>query len=195
MNERDLDFLFEVGSHRNMARGWKQHLGTDVASNLEHSFRVVMIALLLARKEKITDEEKVIKMALLHDLAESRVSDLSIVQKVYVKADENRAFKDLIAGTSFPDFKDVMHEYEERKSPESRIVKDADNLDIEVELKELEERGSKLPDRWKHFRKKIRNEKLYTESAKKLWDMLQTADVARWHLETNKWVLMPEAGK
>ena len=42
-------------------------------------------------------------MALVHDMAETRVSDHSYVQKVYVQADEHSAANDLFAGTSFED--------------------------------------------------------------------------------------------
>jgi hypothetical protein len=41
----------------------------------------------------------------------------------------------------------------------------------------------------------VRNEKLYTESAKKLWDSLNEVDVDSWHMETNKWNRIPDAGK
>jgi putative hydrolases of HD superfamily len=167
----------------------------DCANIIEHSYRVVWIALILARKIGNVNEEKLMKIALAHDIAETRVSDLSYVQKVYTKADEEAAMRDILAETSFPDFEQLIHEYEQRESLESKIVKDADNLDIDLEMRELEERGSKLPAKWKSFRDVIRNEKLYTEAAKELWDALQTADVADWHIATNKWVKIPEAGR
>lgn len=196
MNRRDIEFLFEIGSMRNVPRGWQQHVGIPCANNLEHSFRVVFLALILARMEGLKNEEKIIKMALVHDLAETRTTDLSYVQKVYVSADEEAAARDLFDNTSLVDLnKDVLAEYERRETIEAKIVKDADNLDIDLEQKELEERGSLLPKKWKKFRRLIRDEKLYTESAKKLWDHLQKADVADWHMLANKWKKIPSAGK
>jgi putative hydrolase of HD superfamily len=196
MHERDIEFLFEIGTLRNMERGWKQHLAMDCASDPEHSFRVAFLALMLARKEGVKNEEKIIKMALMHDIAETRISDHSYMQKVYVTADEERAAKDLFAGTLLDDLRtDILREFEERKSIEAKIVKDADNLDVDLELKELEERGSKLPAKWIRTRKKIREEKLYTESAKVFWDELQKSDPASWHLTANKWFKLPGAGK
>lgn len=196
MKNRDIEFLFEIGTLRNVDRGWKQHLAMDCASDPEHSFRVAFLALMLARKEGVKNEEKIIKMALVHDLAESRISDHSYMQKVYVTADEERAAKDLFAGTSLGDLQaDILHEFEERRSPEAKIVKDADNLDIDIELKEFEERGSKLPPKWKATREMVRNEKLYTKAAKEFWDALQGADPASWHLTANKWFKVPDAGK
>jgi putative hydrolases of HD superfamily len=196
MHERDIEFLFEIGTLRNMDRGWKQHLGMECASDPEHSFRVALLALMIARREGVKDEGKIMKMALVHDLAETRTSDHSYMQKVYVTADEESAAKDLFAGTILDDLRtEILKEYIERASIEAKIVKDADNLDVDLELKELEERGSKLPAKWIHTRKKIREEKLYTKTAKSFWDELQTADPSSWHLTTNKWFKMPEAGK
>ena len=196
VNKRDLDFLYEIGSLRNVPRGWRQHLGMDCASDLEHMYRVMWISLILARMEGVKDEEKVLKMALVHDVAETRTSDHSYVQKVYVTADEESAARDAMIGTSISDMQSsILEKYEKRDSIESKIVKDADNLDIDLELKEIEEHGSKLPEKWAQFRKIVRDEKLYTDSAKKLWDEIQVSDVQSWHLAANKWVRDPNAGK
>lgn len=194
--DRNIDFLYEIGSLRNIQRGWRQHFGMDVANILEHTMRVVFLALILARKEGAKDEEKIIKMALVHDLAETRTTDLSYVQKVYVNADEEKSADHLFEGTNIWDLRSkVLHEYEERKSIESRIVKDADNLDIDIELKELEERGSLLPKKFEVFRKHVRKEKLYTKSAKKMWDDIQKSDPVNWHKLANKWIKLPNSGK
>lgn len=195
-NKRDLDFLYELGSLRNVQRGWRQHVGMDVANDLEHSLRVAWIAMILARMEGVKDDEKIIKMALVHDIAETRVSDLSYVQKAYATADEQAAADDLFRGTSLEDLNsEVLHEYKDRQSIESKIVKDADNLDLDLEMRELEERGSQLPKKWYNMRKSLRDEKLYTESAKKLWDMIQEVDIDEWHISYNKFNKFPDAGR
>lgn len=194
---RDLEFLYEIGSLRNMQRGWRQHLGVDCANDLEHTMRVVFLALILARRIGGCDENKIIKMALTHDLCETRTSDLSYVQKVYVSMDEARATKDMFAGTLLEDYADLVAEWEKRESLEAKIVKDADNLDVDMELMELDEQGHKLPTKWvtASNRVKVRNEKLYTEEAKKLWDEIHSSDPASWHMGTNKWKTDPTAGK
>ncbi len=195
-NKRDLDFLYELGSLRNVQRGWRQHVGMDVANDLEHSLRVAWIAMILARMEGVHSDEKIIKMAMVHDIAETRVSDLSYVQKAYATADEQAAADDIFRGTSLEDLNsDILHEYKERKSIESKIVKDADNLDLDLEMRELEERGSQLPKKWYNMRKALRDDKLYTESAKKLWDMIQEVDIDEWHISYNKFNKFPDAGR
>lgn len=194
--QRDIELLYEIGSLRNVPRGWRQHLGMDCASDLEHTMRVVFLALMLGRREGGVDEAKILKMALVHDLPETRVSDHSIVQKVYVtNIDEEGAARDMFQDTELQDYFDVFREFEERDCLEAKIVKDADNLDIEIELRELDEAGSKLPEKWRSFRRKVRDEKLYTNAAKEFWDELQHSDPASWHLSTNKWLSIPDAGK
>jgi putative hydrolases of HD superfamily len=196
MPNRDIDFLYEIGSLRNVPRGWRQHLGFDVASDLEHTIRLIWIALIISRMEGKGDENKIIRMALVHDMPETRVSDLSYVQKVYVKADEEKAADDMFKDTIVNDFREILHDYEKRESIESKIVKDADNLDVDLELKEIEEMGSKLPAKWEKLnRRMVRDQKLYTESAKKLWDEIQASDPSNWHRNMNKWITDPNAGK
>ena len=194
MSKRDLEFLYELGSMRNIPRAWIQHLATDVASNLEHMMRVVFLALLIARKEGVKSEEKIVKMALVHDMAETRTSDLAYVHKVYTTTDDARAVHDQLEGTSFADFEDILHEYKERKSIEAKIVKDADNLDIDLELKELMEQGNQVAVKKQPLRKFVRDKKLYTKTAKKLWDEIQKSDPSSWHLSANKWLKVPNAG-
>ncbi|MGH7141755.1 MAG: HD domain-containing protein, partial [Minisyncoccia bacterium] len=163
MTNRDIEFLFEIGSMKNVDRSWSQMLGMKCATNLEHSFRVAFVALLIARREaaahraKGISEEKILKMALIHDLPEARTQDLHYIGKVYASTNDEKAAADLFAGTTFRDLnEDILHEYERRESFEARAIKDADNLDVDIELKELEERGSALPKKWAANRRIVR---------------------------------------
>ncbi len=195
MNKRDLEFLYEIGTLRTMQRGWGQHINQNTASVAEHMYRVMWLALIISRMEKQGDESKIIKMALAHDVAETRTSDLSYVQKVYVKADEHKALHDIFKDTILEDFaSEVVVEYDKRESIEAKIVKDADNLDIDLEMKELAANGMQFPPEWPEFRKMIHDKKLYTESAKKIWNQIQQDNIHNWHVVANKWLKIPEAG-
>lgn len=195
-SSRDIEFLYEIGSLRNLQRGWRQHFGLDCANDLEHTMRVVFLSMILAKRiNQPTDEKKLLLMALVHDLAETRVSDLGYVQKVYVKTDEAIAAHDLFEQTSLADLEQILKEFEKKNCLEAKIVKDADNLDVDLEIKELEEKGSRLAGKWSVLRKKVRDEKLYTQEAKNLWDEIQNSDPADWHLKTNKWLKIEGAGK
>jgi len=149
----------------------------------------------LGAAEGGADENVIIKMAMVHDIGETRVSDLNYIQKVYVKPDEESAARDLFAGTLFSDFEDVLNWYEARDSLEAKLVKDANNLDVDIELKELANRGSQLPKKWEQNRLMVRNTKLYPSAAKTFWNELQSSDPASWHLSANKWERMPDVGK
>ncbi len=195
MFKRDIEFLFEIGTLRHFVRDWKRVLGMESASVTEHIFRVAFLALLIARGEKCADEEKILKMALMHDIPEIRTGDTGYVQAVYAKNDENRAIRDMLSETGFTDFADVLAEYNERKTMAAKIVKDADNLDVDFEIKELGERGSLFPGKAKRIRRFVRNTKLYTSTAKKMWDELQKSDPSAWHLKSNKWVQAKREGR
>jgi putative hydrolase of HD superfamily len=184
----DINLLFEIGSLCNVPRGWRQHLGLDCASVLEHTLRVAWLALIIARREGRGDEGRILRLALIHDLSETRTSDLSYVQKVYAQADDQAAVDDSLKGTSLADYAGLFKEYETRDSIEAKIVKDADNLDIDLELKELEEKGSRLPAKLSELRRVVRDQQLHTESARRLWDEIQAADISDWHLKANKLV-------
>lgn len=189
MKNRNLEFLYEVASLRNVQRGWRQHMATDCANVLEHTMRVVWLALLIARREgKTVDENKIMKMALIHDLPEARTSDLSYVQKKYATTDEVKAADDMFADTLLPDFRELLKEYDERTCLEAHIVKDADHLDIDMEMKEFEEKGHALPGKWAEYREKIiHDKKLYTESAKQMWNEIKTSEPSDWHMNSNKY--------
>lgn len=195
-NHRDIEFLYEVSSLRHLPRTWQQQLGLDVANDLEHTMRVIWLSLLLARREAFKNEEKIIKMALVHDIAETRTGDFNYMHKVYVKADEAKAASHLFAGTSLVDFDTkILSEYIRRRSLAAKIVKDADNLDVDFELRELANQGSLMLTKWRKTRQMVRDKKLYTKSAKMLWDELDKVDVADWHMTANKWFKIPSAGK
>lgn len=179
--ERDLEFLYEVGSLRFLQRTWKQFLNPDFENISEHIFRVTWIALVLAKHEQARDHEKIIKMALVHDLPESRTGDVNSVHKLYAKRQGEKAVKDIFQQTALKELVKIWEEYEERESVESKIVKDADNLDVDLELIEQEFRGHKLTDLWKKKRKQSVYKNLYTKSAKSLWKIIYVSNPHDWH--------------
>ncbi len=99
--KRDIELLFEIGCLRYMPRSWKRFFNPDVANNAEHTLRVAWIALLLAKYESVNNEEKILKMALIHDLSESRTGDVDYLSRQYVERKEERAMKDIVQDTVF----------------------------------------------------------------------------------------------
>ncbi len=182
--ERDIEFLYEMGTIRYIQRTWRQFLNPDFANLAEHHFRVAWIALMLAKQEGVTDTEKVLKMALMHDIAESRTGDVNYLQRQYVIRNEEEGIADILADTSLAaEFLAVLKEYEERQSIEAKIVKDADNLDVDFELQEQSSRGHKIAEEWVEMRRDVQRAKLFTESAKRMAAQMREVSPHAWHVK------------
>ena len=74
----------------------------------------------------------------------------------------------------------AWREYEERKTIESKIVKDADWLDVDLEIREQKAAGRKHMEAWDHNRGLV-EKLLYTKSGKKMWRRIQTSDPSDWY--------------
>lgn len=179
----DIDFLYEMGSFRFVERTWRQYFRGDLENNAEHAFRVSWIALILARREGVTDYGKIMQMALFHDVPESRTGDTHILSRLYAKRDEIGAVRDILADTSLAeDFGKLWDEYEKRESIESKIVKDADTLDVDMEIMEQTPLNPTLSESFKKMRRESVYPKLYTQSARELFDEINAVDPGRWVL-------------
>jgi len=116
-------------------------------------------------------------MCLLHDLAEGRISDLNYVHQMYVHKFEEKAVHDLAEPLPFgADIKAIIEEYEKRKSPESMIAKDADNLEWILSLKEQVDIGNRRAEDWIVSAVK----RLKTPHAKKLAQKIVRTDSNSW---------------
>jgi putative hydrolase of HD superfamily len=171
------NFLFEAGMLKRTPRSGFQFLGTGAESVAEHIFRTTCIGYALGRMSKDTDVDRLIKICLFHDLPEARTGDLNYVNKKYVKADEQKAIKDLAATLPFGnEIEDLVQEYEEGKTAESKIARDADQLEMILALKEYKDLGNKYADEWLQFSLK----RLQTESAKELAKVILETDSSLW---------------
>ena len=179
---RDLELLYELGSLRFIQRTWRHFYNPDFKNLAEHHLMVAWIALLLAKLEKVEDTDKILKLSILHDVAESRTGDVNYIQRQYVERNEDLGISDVFENTSLKnEFLSLWNEYKEMKSKEAHIVKDADMLDVDLELKEQEATGNPLRKEWKESRDFVFKHKLYTKSAKKLWKAIQTSNPNDWH--------------
>lgn len=161
-----VSFLFEAGSLRKTIRSHQQTLlAFDLSDTIaSHSFRVTLIGYFLVKALK-ADENKVLKMCLIHDLEEARSSDHNWVHKKYVKVFEDEIKRDQFGNTPFAnELLTLACEYNKRKTIESIITKDADLLDQIFLLREYEWQGNKETQEWlrgaKSFKKQSRQEKL-----------------------------------
>jgi len=194
---RDTELLYEIGCFRHVQRTWKRFHNPDVANASEHTFRVMWAALMLAKHErelggakgsstKKIDEEKILKIAMAHDLAESRTGDVDYISRQYTKRDEEKGAQDMFGGTIFDkEVLPLLAEYEKRTSLEAKIVKDADTLDVELELMEEHSRGNELGGKLLESRKVVVYNKLYTESARQFWHKIHGTHPHSWHMNAS----------
>jgi len=137
-------FFFEIGNLRKVIRVHQQVLlSFDLSDTIAaHSFRVALIGYFLAKEQK-ADADKVLKMAILHDLEETRSSDHNWVHKKYVKVFEDEIRQDQLK--DLPNSEELIQlskEYQERKTLESKIAKDADSLEQVFLLREYDWQGN-----------------------------------------------------
>lgn len=139
--------------------------------------------MIIAAHEEGVDTGKIAKLALLHDITESRTGDVDYLSRQYVQRNEELAAQDMLASTSIEkEFYALWEEYETRTSLEAKIVKDADNLDVDFELAEQASMGNQLQEAWKSNRAFVAKEKLFTKTAQRLFDELMQSNPHGWHL-------------
>lgn len=194
-NKKIVDFLFEMGTMRKLPRMHRQTLLTDDISDTiaAHSYRVALIGWFLAKLEK-ADPYKVVMMCLSHDMAEVRSGDHNYVHKRYVKIFEEEIKKEQLGELPFNDLKVLADEYDERKSIESIVTKDADLVDQTLLLREYVWQGNKEAQTWLDRKSEAdpnTNEYLYrlkTPSAKALVSIAMKSSPSDWwkDLRTSK---------
>lgn len=157
-----LKALIELQRLKRLDRtGWTlRGLPNGTESVAAHSFGVSITAMMLAdeihSRGLQLDTERVLRMALLHDWAETRVGDLPRTATHYFgvearKLAEGRAFADIVggAGPAEAEYQKLYDDYEQRQSIEARIVKAADVIDLLVQAYALERAGAKgLDEFW-----------------------------------------------
>jgi 5'-deoxynucleotidase YfbR-like HD superfamily hydrolase len=181
---QDLNFLYEMGCLRFVQRTWKFFQNPDFANVTEHVFRTMWIALTIAKFENCTDAEKIMKMVLVHDITEVRTNDVNYLSRQYVERYEEKAMLDQLAQSALGDeFEAIWREYEKRESLAAKIVKDADNLDVDMELQEQSVRGVTLANEWHTMRERVEAEKLFTKTARRMWKEIKVSNPHEWHLQ------------
>lgn len=143
------DLLFEVRMLKDLNRSGYAFLGAGQESVAEHSFTTVFICFTMARLEPDVDREKLLSMALVHDIPEARTNDLNYVHKKYTRADEAKAVAHMTCGLAFgKDIQCLIEEFNQGETREARLARDADQLSFILELKKLKDTGALSPESW-----------------------------------------------
>ncbi len=139
-----IDFMVEAGKLKRLPRtGWVECGVPDPESVADHSFRVTLIAMILA-DERGLDTLKAVRMALLHDLAEAETGDLTPPQKeadpAGFKRAEEAAMSRMLAKLPH-EYLTAWREFSEGSTAEARLVRDADKLEMVMQAAEYRESG------------------------------------------------------
>lgn len=147
--EHIANLLFEVRILKDIVRSGYAFLGSGKETIAEHSFMTAFICFAMARMNPEVDGEKLVAMALVHDIAEARTGDLNYVERHYCETDEGKALFHLTRHIPFGhEIKSLVDEFNLGESEESRLAHDADQISFILELKKLMDTGVKGPEKW-----------------------------------------------
>ncbi len=171
------NFVYETDIHSKTPRSGLWFLGSGSQSVAEHLFHTAMIAYALAHLEPGVDKNKVVLMALFHDIGEGRTSDHNYIHQRYGRLAEAEAVKDIASNLPFGEEIVALFTEEEAKTTlEARLVKDADQLEWMATLRVEEARGNVKARRWIPSVLK----RLKTDSGKKLGAVLMKTHPDSW---------------
>jgi len=163
------DFFQKVLELKNVPRqGWKEKLEINNPESVaEHSYSTSVISMIISDLEGL-NSEKIIKMALLHDLAESVIGDITpdqITKNEKINK-ENLAMKQILKNLpskiAEPYF-EIWNEYQKNSSQEAKLIHDIDKLEMAFQAKFYQNNGiskEKLQTFFNTAKKKIKNKNL-----------------------------------
>jgi putative hydrolase of HD superfamily len=152
-----LSVLLELQRLKRLDRtGWVlRGLPPGAESVAAHSYGVALTAMLLAdecaARGAGLDAGRVLRMALLHDLQETRTGDMPRTVAEYYGAETRRAaeraaFDDIVRGAGAAraaKYSELHEDYETRGSLEARLVKAADVIDLLAQALYFERAGAR----------------------------------------------------
>ncbi len=147
-------FLEITGILKEIERtGWVDVGVYQPESVADHTFRTTLLCMLYADMEDL-DPIKLMRMALIHDLPESIIGDLTPSQKkTETREKEENAIHQifsLLPKKQRKDYLDVWKEYNEGKTREAQAVQQLEKIEMALQAKEYEKMGaaSKSLDRF-----------------------------------------------
>ncbi|KAH7470815.1 hypothetical protein PRIC1_003360 [Phytophthora ramorum] len=147
-----IEFLRLCGRLKTLKRtGWVNNKVALPESVADHMYRMGMCCMLLDDANETVNRSKCIKMAIVHDLAESLVGDITPHDGV-AEEDKHRMEKealDEICGTlgdtpSAAEIRSLWNEYEAGSTEEAKMVKDFDKFEMILQADDYE-RAQNIP--------------------------------------------------
>ncbi|OVA06914.1 HD/PDEase domain [Macleaya cordata] len=140
-----IDFLSLCHRLKSTKRtGWIRREIQDPESIADHMYRMGVMALIAADIPGV-DRDKCVKMAIVHDIAEAIVGDIAPSDGI-PKAEKSRREREALdhmckllgGGSRAKEIGDLWMEYEENSSPEAKVVKDLDKVEMILQALEYE---------------------------------------------------------
>jgi len=143
-----LDFFKSAINLKNISRqGWIDKLSLKHPESVaDHSYSMAIMGMIMSDLENY-DSEKILKMILLHDLAESKIGDYTPGEIDADKKEriENNAFFEITAKlpiTLKSQYDEIWTEYQNHATPESKIVHQIDKLEMALQAKTYQKEGA-----------------------------------------------------
>ena len=143
-----LDFFKDASNLKNIPRqGWIDKLSIDHPESVaDHSYSMSIMAMIISDLGNY-DFEKILKMSLLHDLAESKIGDFTPgqISKDEKEKIENQAFHEIMENLPTrisSEYAEIWKEYQNQISVESQFVHQIDRLEMALQAKIYEKSGS-----------------------------------------------------
>jgi 5'-deoxynucleotidase YfbR-like HD superfamily hydrolase len=144
MKNTELVYLFnKIGELKHIKRsGWVRHGIPNPESVADHSFRCAFMAMVLGDILEV-DTLKLLKMAILHDIAEAVTGDITPVSGISREEKlkrEEEGLAELLEGLpNGKEYMDLWKEYEDGESEEARVFKDIDKLEMAMQALEYQD--------------------------------------------------------
>ncbi len=174
-----LDFLKTAANLKKISRqGWVDKLSLNHPESVaDHSYSMAIMSMVISDMGNY-DSEKILKMVLLHDLAEAKIGDYTPekINKEKKKELENNAFYEIIEnlpGNIKSQYLQIWKDYQRNFSPESKLVHQIDRLEMALQAKIYKKEGhpqDKLESFFESAKKDIDDPKLKELFTKIIYD-------------------------
>lgn len=155
--ENMIELFHTAGNLKNVKRkGWILKGIKDGESVAEHSFRTTFMCMMLAERFGV-GRERCACMALVHDLAESIVGDITPhdgISKEEKSAKERKAIEKLSDASG--EILELWEEYEKNNTKEAKFVHDMDRLEMALQAFEYgKAKNADLTEFWDFAEKSL----------------------------------------
>ena len=141
-NDNLVSLFHKIGELKTIKRsGWVRCKIPRAESVADHSYRCAFMAMMLGDMLEL-DTERLIKMALLHDIAEIVAGDITPYDGVTREEKsrmEERGLEDLLEGIQNSEqYVALWKEYEEGRTMESKVARNIDKLEMALQAREYQ---------------------------------------------------------